>query len=601
MNKIKRWLDRRESSLAKSGKVEKISAVDFVRHLEAELGPEKATAFVDLVKSNASFIVSGAAKDMHVLEFVDRYISDKKFSQFAKSELSSNFHRSFLDQSVADLARSMSKLLFVISMSDLTKAVKAKDWSKVSGKEDQDAKLMVEHGLHMKQFPVHQEYSKMLSSSEKLPGHKSNDIEGISAKMLHSVPRPPAESTVYMAKPYHKKLESKTKSWVKNPITGWATMATKALFNAGKIGHLAEDVSAHEHEGVPLTVHKFAADHQPIGKTMHYGARGFSMKGQVDPLQVHQIGVMDYLTNNVDRHHGNLMVNKHTDERGINNLLAIDHERSFQYFKPIWKNNPNERENEFLKKESPWSYIKGSALNLGQRSPNGWYSHEDLVNWWHDNGQDIKDELENQLGSIKDESVRKHVRDNFNERWRKMNDWTTKMKSDQDSTHMYAPSALGEVFEGSRMIKPESYRISSRQLAALPKNKKDALFAIADIVNKKPKLTYKQRQMLSSAVEGVINNMNPEEVADVFKSLVSNPYMATKALRAEPDIDPRNRMLRHFWEMRGYDKDHKPIYKYPHMEEMIKAIDSLPDDKKQVLGSWADSYRSRLEDARKAA
>ena len=102
----------------------------------------------------------------------------------------------------------------------------------------------------------------MLKSGLEFEGHKL-DENGISAKMVHEIEddASPHDPNIYMAKPYHKKIESGTKSWVKHPILGWATMATKALFNAGKIGHLCEDVSAHEHEGVPLTVHKFAHGH----------------------------------------------------------------------------------------------------------------------------------------------------------------------------------------------------------------------------------------------------------------------------------------------------------------------------------------------------
>lgn len=611
MSKIKGWLYRRSRSFKKSEVLEKSSVADMLSLMSSELGQEASANLNALVKQNANSITCEMAKNMEVLEFVEKYLGDPKFSQEVNDSLVSNFHRSHLKKSVEQVAISIAKILPAISMSDLSKTVKPTDWTRVTKKQEPDAELSVDHKPHLTQFPVHPEYSKMLSSTELEYPHHKLDENGISAKMVHEIQddASPYDQNLYMAKPYHKKLESATKSWVKKPITGWATMATKAIFNAGKIGDLAEDVSAHEHEGVPLTVHKFAPDHRPIGKLSKYQRGGWGLEGQVpNPVDVHKIGVMDYLMNNLDRHDGNLMVGTYTDPRGNNPLLAIDHERNFQYNKPIWSRNRMARvsgvDSDYkntIAKESPWSYIKGSSLNTANNSPNGWYSHEDLVDWWNENAHGIKGELENQLGSVKDETMRKHIRENFSHRWHNMNNWATKMKNDPESAHMYAPSSLGEAFDHTRMIAPEIQRITSGALKQLPKNKRDALFTIADMVNKKPKLTYKQTTMLSNTIDKILDEMTPEEAAEAFKSLAGNPYLSTKAVKDNPDVDPKNKMLRHFWEMRGYDANHEPIYKYPHMEAMAQAIESMPEDKRGMLSSWSDSYRRRLDEARKVA
>lgn len=604
--KIKRWLDRRSDSLTKSKAPTKIDASGFVAAIAEELGKDKAEAFVDLVKSEARSTIYGMPKDMEPLEFVQKYLTDKSFVNQVNASIKSNFQRDLLKKQVGEFASRLGKDLQNLAISDLSKAVKAKDWSRITKKVDPDAGLLVDHKPHITQFPVHGEYSKMLAHPDKMAAHKDDNIEGIAAKMLHAIPRPPSEQTLFMAKPYHKKLESHTRDWVKKPITGWATMATKALFNAGNIGHLAEDVSAHEHEGTPLTVHKFAEDHKPIGAVMQWQPRGgYRIERTVDPVDIHKIGVMDYLANNLDRHQGNLMVGSHSDSRGYDPVLAIDHERNFQYVKPIKDSALNRRQRQMfgqaagpyqtdLDKETPWAYIKGSVLNHAHQSGNGWHSHGDLVDWWNQHGSNIRDEMENQLGSIKDEESRKHIRGNFMDRWHKMDKWAKQMAADPDSAHMYHPSSLGEAFESARIQKPEVPRITQASIKSLPKNKRDALFTIADMVNRKPKLSYRQQSMLSGAIDSIINTMSPEEAADAFKSLANNPYLETKAIKENPDVNPKNKMLRHFWENHGYDQNNEPVYKRPHMEALANVIESMPEEKRGMLSSWATDYRNRL-------
>ncbi len=610
MNKIRRWLDRRPEALEKVEAPEVVCVKNFVDALTAELGEEKARAFHDLVKSHADSITCETSKDMEVLEFVEEYLRNPRFALEKSQDLRSNFHKSMLRKSCQRVAVDIASVLKNLSMTDLVKAVKAKDWNRVSGKQHPDAHLAVDHAPHMTQFPVHAEYGKMLAHPDKATAHKLEE-NGISAKMIHEVPRPPSEKSIYMAKPYHKKLESATRSWVKHPITGWATMATKALFNAGNIGHLAEDVSTHEHEGVPLTVHKFADDHKPIQSLMKWMPRGgYNIERTIDPVDVHKIGVMDYLANNLDRHGGNLMVGSHGDSRGYEPVLAIDHERNFQYNRPIRDSHQNRRQRmmfggaadqDSLSKETPWAYIKGSVLNHAQGTNSGWFSHGDLVDWWNQHGSNIRDEMENQLGSIKDESIRKHVRNNFTERWHKMDQWAKRMAQDPESAHMYAPSALHEIFDGAQFHKQEVPKITSRSLKSLPQNKRDALFTIADMVNRKQKMTYKQHSMLAGAMDDIIDKMTPEEAAEALKSLSSNPYLATKAMKDNPELNPQQRMLRRLWQAQSFDRENNPVYKHDHMQAMVNAIESMPEEKRGMLSSWADTLRNRLQERRAAA
>lgn len=569
-----------------------------MRDLQVELGADLSKSFQEQVDGITPQIFRRCMEPgSSALEFVEKYNASRDYRTAALDSLPSGFHRSLLMKSVDEFSGKLGYILSDLTLSDLQKKVKTKDWNRVSGKHDPDASLIVDHKPHVDKFPVHADYGKMLNADLIHPNHKLEE-NGISAKMVHEVQDDayPHDQNLYMSKPYHKKIESATKSWVKNPILGWATMATKAMFNAGKIGHLAEDVTAHEHEGIPLTVHKFAHDHQMVAK---------KNSPFVDPSDVHKIAVMDYLSNNLDRHHGNLMIGNYTDPRGTNPLLAIDHERNFQYSKRLWDNKWKQQQHKgmstepIMRKETPMSYLKGSSLNDALRpNKNAWHSHEDLVDWWKQNGQAIRDEMDNQVQSINDESVRKHVRDNFHDRWHKMNDWASNVSADPNDDAMWQESSLHDRFDQGRILPQEQPRVSAKQLKSLPKNKKDALFAISDIVNKKARLTMNQRQLLHSAIKKVMTDMTPEEAGDIFRSVVENPHMSTKVIRENPDVDVKNQMLRHFSENNWSGGE--PTYKYDHMHSIANAIDKLPDDKKEILSHWADHYRRLLEE-RKAA
>ena len=610
MSKIKRWASKRTREVIKTEPLALSTVTDFLVHLESEHGPLAAKAFCDIAKSHAPFIINKHAPDGKVLHFAEQYLTDRSFREKTLDGMASGFHRHLLAESMREFSRTVSDLLKSFSVQDvdssLKKAVHKKDWTRISNKVNPDAHLTVDASKHVQQFQVHQPYKEMLDNKDLTFPHHKLDENGISAKMVHEIDEGHGGPELYMAKPYHKKIESATKSWVKNPILGWATMANKALYDAGKIGHLNEDVSAYEHEGVPLTVHRFSHGFKPVNLTAR-----FERGNEVDPVDLHKIGVMDYLTNNLDRHGGNLMLgtSDNHNEQGYLPVLAIDHERSFQYVNHMRDQASRRAGKEYVRglhdqhmhRENPLAYMRHQAAGqLLQGAKNNWHSHEQLTDWWTNHGRDIKSALEGQLEGIKDESVRNHVRDNFNSRWNKMNNWVDRMKSDPNSDEMFTHNALGDAFEDTRNIPQSKPRISANVLRALPRNKKDAMLAIVDMVNKKDRLTPHQHHLLSSAMDKVISSMTPEEAADTFRSVVDNPHASTKKVIDNPELNPRLRMLNHFHQAHEWDAGNNPIYKMNHMNAIANVIDSLPAEKRETMGEWADYYRSKMNRTREA-
>ena len=438
-----------------------------------------------------------------------------------------------------DYGKIVSALLNATDV-DLSKAVKDSDWNKILRSHDESQPHWVDPSTHLIENPAPKTYQDFLSSPVQNKGVPSPG--GISAKMIHSVKDSGNNTDTYMAKPYFKAIESHSKGWIKHPILGWATMATKGLFNAGGIGHLAEDVSTATHQGVPLTVHKFSPDFEGVRHLFNSGHR------DVDHLALKQIGIMDFLTNNNDRHGDNLMMGKFPDETGKHPLLAIDHERNFQYGETPAKHLGRDDLKRQFDEVKPHDFTRSGAWQLHDwaRQDAGhplkmkpddkhpeWYETENkLADWWTKNRDNLKSEFERQLTGIKDENVRKHIRDNFDARVSAINNWSN------DATH-YGAENLEPLFSPLNPVGADTIQMKSDRplkvkalLDKLPQS--DPVGAVHNIaldLSKRDRLTGDASETLRSAVNDLVWKMSPEELMELHKSLTNNPLYKTKLFK----------------------------------------------------------------------
>lgn len=311
----------------------------------------------------------------------------------------------------------------------LDKAIDPKSFKKVTDSHNKVKMQVSDHAAHGANHPTEDSHflDHVINSPKTFKDESKYHTKGISPKnILHVDSYKDSEGQTvslqkpktFMVKPYHGHLESATKTYTKNPIKGWATLTTKDLLHAADMGHMAEDVSYHEYQGVPLTVHKFSDNHEDLfsGHKTH-------------PLDLQKIAVMDFLTNNVDRHSGNIMMSKspstrydhHDDDRykgQVSDPLLIDHERNFQYNRSI--NNRFGAYSPAKSKESVSDYLWGST-GLGQiGSQFKKYEIEEhtegLASWWDKNSQNIEQAFNKNLAHIKDEKLKNHIASNFKQR-----------------------------------------------------------------------------------------------------------------------------------------------------------------------------------------
>lgn len=301
---------------------------------------------------------------------------------------------------------------------ELKKAIDPKDFKKIQTSHQKGFSPVVDSASHIKDHPAHENFVNHIVNGPSVYKSKGKrGIEaGIATKNIHHLDSyhdeegggniSLANPESYMTKPYHGHLESATKSYVKHPIKGWATLTKKNLLHAAGMGHMTEDVQAHNMNGVPVTVHKFSDQHEPVVSTYQ----------QISPVDAGKIAVMDFLTGNNDRHIGNIMVSKEKNEQGFHDPLLIDHERSFQYEKSLHNKFDKERNTP----DSVYGHLNGSSglafVSSSHKPVHFQEAGEELHDWWGQHAPQIKQAFQENIRHIKDPHLKSHIENNFNAR-----------------------------------------------------------------------------------------------------------------------------------------------------------------------------------------
>jgi len=257
---------------------------------------------------------------------------------------------------------------------------------------------------------------------------RSSQLKGVTRKLVYNASAAPLlkeDAAHYMVKPYHERVVQRARSWMHYPIQGWAEMANQGLYHAGGIGHLHQQVHIEEHD--------MGEGHEREPALVVHMTPGFKPVANADledtmtqhPEMVNdarKIAWMDFLTNNLDRHGGNLLV--HPDGK----LLAINHSRSFQY-KATKKHGFGPTERYAPLRDMPQNYVFSDAIrkmkqyirpDSPMRSSTQEYGDsehwEPTAEWWGTVSSKVRARMAQELKHIKSDIVRKHIQRNFNAR-----------------------------------------------------------------------------------------------------------------------------------------------------------------------------------------
>lgn len=352
----------------------------------------------------------------------------------------------------------------------LAKATKPKDFKGIVRATGAEGRQLVDHGPDLQAHPAGHEphvaaYRQAVLDNPEPVGRAAtgNRDEGISRKLIYKT----AAGDKFMVKPYHERPIQRTRTWTKHPHQGWSEMTNQALYHAAGIGHLHQAVHVAEHDmgypqdREPALVVKMAEGYQPI----HELHNGFP-KDEAFGHDVRKIALMDFLSNNLDRHGGNLMVKHnavgttrdpetgqvvHVTQVGAGGKpvferegaqpaastpLAIDHSRSFQYLTTHQHKGVARRNQPRDVGDAFGDYVSKSAVasadplvdRYGVRSdgtrPESHYEAQlDALNryapafeWWGEVGPAVRQAFHKRLAQIKDPGVRDHLQRNFDAR-----------------------------------------------------------------------------------------------------------------------------------------------------------------------------------------
>jgi hypothetical protein len=302
----------------------------------------------------------------------------------------------------------------------LKKAVYAGDFKHIHEGSDSLGSVIADHSLHLNSaLPHRKEIDNYNQDIVNHPDIKraiaSNELNlpGISPKVFFRTPH-----GMKMIKPYHEKIDDGTTDSTRFPFHGWSEMTSQALYHVSGLGKLHHKVHVVEHPTEQSQAHPMTVTHFDPQAT-HY-IRDLANHAQPLPDHVYtnmaKMGLMDYLTNNVDRNLTNVLYQP--DEWGnANRILAIDHGRAFNY------KAPNRFQGFYTDQDHPIHYLHNTDPKSAQskviRPDRKIWQHESLepaFRWWNIHSPKIKEEMHKHLSALLHPEVQHYVRSNFLER-----------------------------------------------------------------------------------------------------------------------------------------------------------------------------------------
>lgn len=261
-------------------------------------------------------------------------------------------------------------------------------------------------------------YKEAMNHPAMRPERFHNFADGITPKQVfaHGLKK-------YIVKPYFETPSSEVSAFAKFPIAGWAELTNQELYHAVGLGAFHQTVTGHLHPGWKDMLPAIAI-HAADGHTTFRERGAYQLKGDTNPMfsdVMRKVNVLDFLTNNLDRHAENML----SSDEGYG--LAIDHGLSFQYtsnMKDKWDTTKSGRDTigAYINRK----YSAGQAL-LGPHDaiamPLKASPYVQVMKWWGNNSSKAKMAIKNQLKFVKDKKLKDHIWKNFKARAELLDSW----------------------------------------------------------------------------------------------------------------------------------------------------------------------------------
>lgn len=328
-------------------------------------------------------------------------------------------------------------------MGILLKAVDIAHHSEVLDAQSGSGESFVDYKQHLNSFPpehfehVNNYRTHILDTPDvKIPSYGGKDEA--TKKLVYEVDSggSEADGQRYMAKPYYEKNTGSLKRWNPWPLGGWAEIANQALYHAGELGEFHQKVHVAEHHLRGERTTPMVIIHLEPGVKDIYSFRGGN---GINDYPFHpefikntrKMVVMDFLTNNLDRHGHNLMYNPDTQQG-----LAVDHGRAFQYATNHynkWDDTDDSGKDSLaaymafsgaakiadpkMREAIPAMISSGSSEFAWKHMQNVRDAYNPIIeNWWAQHSKDISEAFLQHVAHIKKDDVRSHIIDNFMQR-----------------------------------------------------------------------------------------------------------------------------------------------------------------------------------------
>lgn len=453
MKDFSTWLQKRNNQISKSGLYKSgFNLLYLFEEIEKKYGKEARKNYVNFLFDKSIYNISGIKKTETSCQEKEKILTN--YENNSLHTIAYDSHLSKVEQIINKYQidyLTIQNCLINFAIADLVKmAMSSKDIKTIHDAHNKEGDETASADFYLESHIPDKKYSDFLKSPKAVESKPDLNQMGIATKTVHELP----EDT-FMTKPFHASVDATP--YAKDLISGWATMATKNLFHAGGIGHLCENVNASlltdpkTGSSVPVTVHRFQPDYTDTFSAID-DRRDLNT---VPVLQHKQIALMDFLTNNLDRHGLNIMQADEPDKNGNTNLLAIDHERNFQYHDNFDTKFLSTDKKTQAEREGPVSllhYLKNSTgiahyyYNWRDRTQAGTEKKglEDLKDWWKIYKGSIKQSFLNDIQHIKNEDVRQHVMENFFDRYNAVNNWQENSASDYPQTKGLIPRKVSQ-------------------------------------------------------------------------------------------------------------------------------------------------------------